>query len=390
MVNSDLAVNRGDRAIAQGLVMLARSAFPGVEMTGVSERAERDRGWFDIEFLDQGVHSLNPRDFVRLLRAARRSDLVLWGGGELLKDYTNTLGVRYWSLKMRMVARVAPRVVGVFQGIGPTNAKSSKRAIATVVSTTSTFITRDAESRDKLLSWGVDPERVVASYDSAVVVPAPDGDLPDDVWHRVGIDEDFRASFVAMAPRNWFHYRRGGVLPYRWRRQRPPSRDNVRYRERLVAMLDDLIARHGHVLLVPMHMSEDPELCRELRNRSSDPAAVRVLDDDVLSPAELAAVLARADLMVAFRLHAGIISSSVGVPTLTYYYVDKGRLFTEQLGTDGYARPIENVLAEDAVADFTATAVRLLEDGDTQQQAQAALAHMREHVRESFRNAVAQ
>lgn len=387
-MNSDLAVNRGDRAIAQGLVLLAHAEFPDAQLTGVSERAARDRDWFDIEFLDQGVHSLNPLDFVRLLRAARRSDLVLWGGGELLKDYTNTLGVKYWSVKMRILARFTPRVVGTFQGIGPTHASSSKRAIVKVVSATSAFLTRDAESRDKLVAWGVDDTRVVASFDSAVVVPPPPKEIPEDVWQRAGLGGDFRASFVAMAPRQWFHYRRGGVIPHRWRRKQPAHPDNVLYRERLVAMIDDLLARHGHVLMVPMHMSEDPELCRELRDRSSNPEAVRVLDEDVLSPAELAAVLSRATLMVALRLHAGIIASSVGVPTITYYYVDKGRLFTEQLGTTQYARPIERVLEDGALSDLGDMEARLMADAATQGSARDSLARMRTDVHDRFREAV--
>ena len=213
LINSDLAANRGDRAIAQGLITLAQSTFPEAHITAVSERAPRDRQWYGVNILDQGIHSLNPRDLVRLLREARRADLVLWGGGELLKDYTNKLGLWYWSVKIALVARVAPKVVGAFQGIGPTHAPSSRRAIARVVSRTSTFLTRDGESRDKLVAWGVDPARVVASFDSAVVVQTPKDVLTEDVWQRAGMDAEFRSSFVTLAPRDWFHYRRGGILP---------------------------------------------------------------------------------------------------------------------------------------------------------------------------------
>ena len=155
-----------------------------------------------------------------------------------------------------------------------------------------------------------------------------------------------------------------------------------------MAVLDSLIARHGHVVLVPMHMGEDPALCRQLRAESRHPDAVHVLDSDGLSPTEFAAVLSKARLVVAFRLHAGIVASSVGVPTVTYFYVDKGRLFTEQLGTSAYTRPIERMLDADLLVDFVQMETNVLSDHMTQKSAQERLADMREDVHRAFRAAV--
>ncbi|WP_284327736.1 hypothetical protein [Demequina litorisediminis] len=82
VINSDLAANRGDRAIAAGLVALVRDTLPEARITIVSQQPERDGAWFDADALDQDIHSLSPLDLLRLMRAARRADLVLWGGGE--------------------------------------------------------------------------------------------------------------------------------------------------------------------------------------------------------------------------------------------------------------------------------------------------------------------
>ena len=78
VINSDVAVNRGDRAIMEGVVALIRETFPDAEITGMSEEAERDAIWFGISMLPQSVHSLNPLDFFRLYRACKDADLVLW------------------------------------------------------------------------------------------------------------------------------------------------------------------------------------------------------------------------------------------------------------------------------------------------------------------------
>lgn len=388
LINSDLAVNRGDRAIAHGMIMLIREALDDPKIVAISSQASRDRRWFGVEMLDQSLYSLNPLDLLRLLKAARRSDIVLWGGGEFLKDYTNRLGLWYWACKIVLVSLVAPRIIGVFQGIGPTSGRSSRWIIARVVSRLHRFVTRDEQSREKLIAWGVDPDRVISSFDCAVLPTHEPTEAASVPVSLPGVDAEFLTSFVTVAPRAWFHYRTGRVVPFRWRRRRKPSERETRYRDRIVEMIDTLVEHHGNVLLVPMHMKEDPAFCRDLLRSVGRPDAVRLLDADVLAPTALASIIARTKLMVSLRLHAGIIASSVGVPTITYYYVDKGRLFSEQVGAGDYTRPVEKLLEDDAVEDFEAMRRRLLDDDRASTRTNQSLSEMRASIREAFDTAI--
>ncbi|WP_193746409.1 polysaccharide pyruvyl transferase family protein [Demequina aestuarii] len=380
VVNSDLAANRGDRAIAAGLVALVRDLDPHARITLISQHAERDRDWYGVDVLPQNIHSLNPLDLLRLMRAARRADVVLWGGGELLKDYTNRLGVWYWAVKMRGVSLANPRVVGTFQGIGRTSARSSRRLIARTVARTRAFLTRDAQSRALLESWGVPPGVVTASYDCAVYA----ADARPEPRQHVPFER-----FAVLAPRRWFHYREGGWLPHRWRTGQGPSAQALSLGGTVVSAIDALVQSHGAVVLVPMHMGEDPEYARELRERAARPDRVHVLADDELGPEELRSVIARADVMVALRLHAGIVATSVGVPTVTYYYVDKGRLYAEQLGAEAYTRPIERLLEPDALADLTAMVSAVEADGEQHARTRERIGAMRETLRGDLAAALA-
>ncbi|WP_159448806.1 polysaccharide pyruvyl transferase family protein [Demequina sp. NBRC 110053] len=391
VVNSDLAANRGDRAIAAGLVTLIRDVLPGADITLVSQHAERDAAWFGTEVLAQGIHSLSPLGLVRLMRAARKADVVLWGGGELLKDYTNRLGVWYWAVKMRCVAWANPRVIGVFQGIGRTEGASSRRLIAATVRRTRAFLTRDEQSKGLLESWGVPPGLVTASFDSAVYAAGvPDRELPE------GLTDLLPDRYAVVAPRRWFHYAQGGWLPHRWRRGSGTSRGGGGSRraelltQRLVAAIDALVESHGAVAVVPMHMDEDPAYAIELRARAARPDRVVALTADSLGPEDVRAVMAGADVVVALRLHAGIVAMSAGVPTLTYYYVDKGRLFAGQAGASAYARPIERLLEADALAELEGLVASVEADGAQRDESAARLADMRDRLREDFEAALAQ
>ncbi|MFN3866322.1 MAG: polysaccharide pyruvyl transferase family protein [Demequina sp.] len=380
VVNSDLAANRGDRAIAAGLVALVRDIDPDARITLISQHAERDRDWYGVDVLPQNIHSLNPLDLLRLMSAARKADVVLWGGGELLKDYTNRLGVWYWAVKMRCVSAANPRVVGAFQGIGRTKARSSRRLIVRTVSRTRAFLTRDAQSKVLLESWGVRDGLVTASFDCAVyAADARAGEAADVPFER----------FAAVAPRRWFHYRQGGWLPHRWRRGSGPSPDAQALTDSVVRAIDSLVESHGAVVLVPMHMGEDPDYALELRERSARPERVHVLDGDRLGPEVLRSVIARADVMIALRLHAGIVATSVGVPTVTYHYVDKGRLYAEQLGAEAVTRPIERLLAPDALADLTSMVAAAQADGEQRARTRERIGRMREHLRADLTAALA-
>ena len=120
LINSDVAKNRGDRAIAEGLLELIRTHQPDAKITGLSEESERDEEWYSIQFLKSDVYTLNPFHWMHLLWKAFRSDKVFWGGGEYLKDYTNKASLWYWFVKTAFLKLVNRNIYGTFQGIGPT------------------------------------------------------------------------------------------------------------------------------------------------------------------------------------------------------------------------------------------------------------------------------
>jgi polysaccharide pyruvyl transferase WcaK-like protein len=115
----------------------------------------------------------------------------------------------------------------------------------------------------------------------------------------------------------------------------------------------------------------------------------RILAADDCSPSEFLARVADCRVFVASRLHSAILASVAQVPAVCLYYVDKGRLFFDQLGLAKFSRPIEDLLDRAAVAELTELAS--LADRDrakltkTQQQ---SLGRMRERLRSDFQAAL--
>lgn len=361
LINSDLAKNRGDRAIAEGIITLIKQRFPSATITGISQFPERDKEWFGAEFLNMNFQSLSPIELIRLCLAARKHDIVLWGGGEILKDYTNKSALWYWVIKMTLVSLANKNLYGAYQGIGPTKSPFSKQLIAYVARRCKVFIVRDDESYKKLIDWGAPAAKIRAASDPAVLpIPdSPDSTLKKKLSRDFDIDDAFLQNFICIGPRDWFHYKPSGVLPYKYKKRLlgligkssdiSESDEHRRYIDQLGRMVANLTNElNMNVLFVPMHMEEsDTELCRLLASHAKNASMVRVVENDSLSPAELRSLISQAQAMIGFRLHSNIIGISAGVPSLNIYYVDKGRVFFDQIGQSRYAMPIQAVLQDD-------------------------------------------
>ena len=398
--NSDSPKNRGDRAILVGLIELVRRRWPDAEIWSLSQFPERDREWFGIEFLPQSPYSTNLSQWFALLRLARRSDVVLWGGGEIMKDYTNRLGLVYWFVKITALSVVNRNIVGAFQGIGPTSAASSKRLIRRTVNRTRAFITRDDESKTKLLSWGA-KRPIVASFDPAVMgTPSEfDSGLERRLVDTSDIDAAFLRNAIGFGLRRWFHYKQAGFLPAKYRKgydqaEGADSPELVVYRARVAELADRLIDRHdAGIVFFPMHMDAsegDAEFAESVISQMKHGDRTRILASDTFSSNDYAGVMGQLRFFVASRLHSAILATMANVPSYVLYYVDKGRLYFEQIGMQRYSAPIGSILDDGAVDSLVASLDRLVaESDDVRRELSAALATMSHDLEVGFAEGLA-
>lgn len=349
ILNSDSPNNRGDRAILSGLIGLINSIRPEAEITSLSQFQKRDQQWFGIRFLPFSPYSLSPINMLRLMIEASRSDVVLFGGGELLKDYTNKLSLYYWRVKIGLLRLVNKNIIGAFQGIGPTSAQSSKRLIVATVNKTRIFLTRDQESLEKLQAWGA-KTKLLSSFDPAVFIPSDAADFSLNTEL-----EKYGAGFVGLGLRRWFHYQPGGFLPKKYKKDEVTEKE-IQYIEACAEMADKIFIRHKkQVVFFPMHLEAnegDEPFAEKVISQMQYPEAARVVTED-LSPDDYLALIARADWFIGSRLHSTILACVANVPAMVLYYVDKGRLFFEQLELEEFSYPIERMLEDDFPAIIT-------------------------------------
>ena len=398
ILNSDSPKNRGDRAILAGNIELVRKVYPDADIWSLSQYDQRDAEWFGINFHRMSPYSVKPADFLALLSHAKKADLILWGGGEILKDYTNKLGLFYWAIKLWAVSLANPNLVGAFQGIGPTSANISKRVISFTVSRCRSFLVRDQESKTKLENWGVKIP-VIASFDPAVfdVAHPASAQLIADFAKAQGVDPSFLDNFAGFGLRRWFHYSHSGWLPAKmrfWARKQAANTPELdTYLGNLAQLADRVIDNHDvNLVFFPMHVGSgenDHEFAQQVVERMRHGSRTTVIQKDDISPADYLSLIGKARFFVASRLHSAILATVANVPALCLYYVDKGRLFFEQVGMQRYSRDIK-VMLQPGIVDELATLIgQLVAEGDTVKAQQlAALETMRAQIRTDFESGV--
>lgn len=362
LLNSDSPSNKGDQLILKGNIILIKRFWPDAEIWACSQYPDRDSEWFGINFLPMPVFSLNPSKLLKLSLFARRCDYVFWGGGEFLKDYTNRISVIYWFFRILSVRILNSKIYGLFQGIGPTKSPISKKLIAATVSLTRSFFLRDKESYQKLIDWGVEESKLYTGFDPALMVDNDDTALVNEF-----VNDRFSSNVIGVSLRRWFHYDKGRFLPYHWRGEEKQERAELsKYKETMAALLDDIIERTGRkVLFFPMFNSRsegDDIFCDEVKSLMNRSDSTFLLESDNIPPNVYINLASKCDAFLTTRLHASILATIAGVPATNLYYVDKGRLFFEQIGQEEFSFPIEFSLEDNAVSILRKSVVRSIDN----------------------------
>lgn len=332
--------NAGDEAILAGILQEIDRRDPGAQFTVLSfDPADTGRrhggGSLSLE-----VASTSLRSPAKLRRLMKRADLLISGGGSFLHEADFTLHGRSflfrqgklrpvpYFLSVVLMARSAGLpVMWYAQGLGPLHTEAARSLVARVGTASQVVTWRDQDSARLAYEVGVQaPVQSVVPDPAYALVPAPALDAAQWLTQH-GWEPEKR--YVAVCPRPWLG--RTGFL------------------ERLGMALENLVAASDlGVLLVPFHESQDPPVCDALAARPA--LAGRALSlPPVSSPAVLAAVLGQAELVVAMRLHSGILAVTAGSPTVILDYDPKTRAFATQTRQFPWTVSVDDL--EEAAAD---------------------------------------
>ena len=287
---------------------------------------------FDVAVFDTAT------DRIGLLRNLWESDVVVFGGGNILKELYRSVGRwRYSTLVMVLgvvvLARLLAKPVLMANiGTGPVESRPGRLLVRAIISLVWLVSVRDEGSYSFCRSIGC-PERKVRL-------------VPDAVWAR-------SAGSLGTLESHQLSGGDGGAL-----RVALNLNKDVDAAEEWSGFLDRLAEGLGilaqsqrvefHALPMQCGFKEgnDLEVLEDLLGRLDAPVRIHAPADHQ----EVAAIVSGCDVVVSERLHAIILAAMVGTPIVGLCYDVKVRELTAQLGIEGRSFDVSADLDPESLA----------------------------------------
>jgi len=412
ILNGHSVLNTGDAAIMQVQVGLLREVLDEPRIVATSRTAAQDRGFYGR----LGVRVLPPlfatpsvfgspwrkftgcaRDLLsvatkrRLLAELRRADLVISSGGGYFfsarRHVPGPMFAQAW-LHCAVAQRLGKPLLFAPQSFGPFTNRRAARALAGLLSHPTT--TRVMAREEVSMALALDLLAASGAVDRACLCP----DLallfdPSDAFRQGPAQTGRPAPILAVTARDWLF---------------PASRDRGERRIARRGYLDKLrevcVQFHhrwgGSILLYaqsrgPGHLEDDRAISAELANALRDHLPSTHVDHVDLaedaSVAEVASVLARADLLLATRFHSAILAMAIGRPVIVLGYQPKSVGMMRMLGLerfclamDSFEPPHLTSLVDELLADPAAIVSETI---------RPAITDARRHIRAAMGEALA-
>lgn len=289
--------------------------------------------------------AVQPWAWLRVLRTFARSDRVIVSGGTPVFDSSHAIRTLYLSLPV--LFRKPFVVFGA--GVKPLKSAYGRRVVPALLSRAQFISVRDEDSQRILTDLGV-PD-VQLTGDSAFFAPPAGEQAVAQLLHEYGIGA--QESLLVVAPRLLSRERKRLYL------QEAMGEQLIREApEKLARAIDRLGPEFGRVVVMAMHFhgpDSDVPIIRDIMSRVQ--ASNVVFIDRELTPEVAIGLFRQARLTLAVRLHALLLSASMGTPVVGIAYEQKVRSLFGVLGVDDYCNDLFSLDA-DALAGSAERALR--------------------------------
>lgn len=335
--------NRGDNVILSQLLLLLAAETPGADVTLLCRDEQRVALYLASEHpeLALRVTPLNAsfrRHPLQVLRACQQADLFVLGGGGLLWGKAPG-NLSYWLQRARIARGSGAHLIFYLPGIYGVKGRRAHRLLGRVTEAADFVSVRDEEGLEQLRHCGVPEERIALGADPAFLLAPPEPGQIDDLLQALGLEG---RRLVGLSARDWQERLSAGIFA-----------NFVRH------LLDD-----PDVVLLFFVMktggrlgetdTDDITVARKLLRTLPPELQQRVLIvDDAYSNAEMIALLAACQYLVAMRLHALIFATIAGTPFGALAYDDKIRAYMSMLGREEHLLDLREVIDPQRLLDVT-------------------------------------
>lgn len=241
------------------------------------------------------------------LREIHDVDVVVSIGGEMINDsFRKTLPM--YMFMFWLAGRFGKKVIIFPQSIGPLRRSWTRWLTAKVLARCSVVIARDKPSLDELFTLGLNGAQASFSPDVGVAQPQASREEAEQALRELGVNLDEKKIWVGVVVSSWVE-------------------EGIARRNYLDILADSLMQMSEQtdlgIVFMPANMpvygndSADYDAAEKVIRALGDTAASYILKPAVYSARRYKAITACMDMVISTRMHASILSTMAGTPTIT-------------------------------------------------------------------------
>ena len=228
-----------------------------------------------------------------VLRAVRRADVLVSGGGSLLQDKTSTRSILYYLTIIRLAKFFQKPVMIYANGVGPVLRPLNRRRMKNTVSRADIIAVREPGSQDELRQMGIDSGKIHVTADPIFAIDERNDQGAEEILNDLKVTTD--KPLVGISIRR--------------------LRTDETFIGKMVKFADDIGQKLGaHVIFIAMHSPSDQKMSAQIQAQMQTKATI--LDCGKIELAALLSICAKLSLVFTMRLHTMLFAAKVNVPVL--------------------------------------------------------------------------
>jgi len=295
--------NIGDESILRAVVDNLKEKLDQIEITVLSQDPVSTMEKF-------GVHAVNRRSVIDIIKAISKCDILISGGGSLLQDVTSKRSIFYYLFIMWVAKILGKKVLIYSQGIGPINSIFNRKITYRTLNITDGIVVRDDASKELLAEIGIPADKIVVTADPVLRIKPVHLEAGRKILEKEGFIKNPEKTTVGFAIRE--------------------RKVDSKFVDQLCISMNRLIEEYQvEIVLIPFHYSEDMGVIDEIEKRLENRVSVirhKYLTDEMLS------IIGNMDFLVGVRLHALIHAAIMEIPMIAISYDPKINSFMHSIG----------------------------------------------------------
>ncbi|MNO28392.1 colanic acid biosynthesis protein [compost metagenome] len=294
--------NSGDEAVLQSILIALQKQSQALGISIEPVVLSIDPEWTSATY---GVKSVHRMKLVEVRQAIYESAGLISGGGSLLQDVTGSKSIPYYLGIIKLAQWMGRPTFIYAQGIGPVNRKLFHPLIKSVFRKCTYISVRDEQSRELLLSMGLEQKKIEVVPDPVMGLSLPEEDTDAAAQSSASADS---LPVIGISVRYWEEDRR-----------------------ELETLAQGLIKANReislHLRFLPFHTPSDNEASRymmeKLNGSITEHGGQISICEDAIHPQQMLREVGQCDVLIGMRLHSLIYAAGRRVPLIGISYDPK-------------------------------------------------------------------